>query len=483
VDSHVIAHLKRLLELLEGDPDFAREAREDPPARQKLLNEAGLDFAAAELAPFWALLTLKGISQQDFDCQREEFREHPLLALWRDWSRKQAAWQEREISAWVPWGDPRVSAWRARQLARVKSDVIADGRLTYSPLFAFELSLGCSAQCWFCAFDPPRLQGVFAYAPPNRELWRDLLETAWELFGPGCRSATCYHGTEPTDNPDYLRFLDDFREVFGNYPQTTTARPLKNLEWTRRLLTLRTSDPGGVDRFSVLGPQALRNIHRTFTPEDLLAVNLVIHQAGATDKALSGRAIARAAARPAEPPADARAERFHVALPPPLTIECVCGFLVNMVDRSIRLVSPCNASPLWPRGYQVHAEGTFRDAAEFRGFILQSVADHMPAHLGPTDRLAFRRGLRYERHDDGFSLIARYRRHDLRGDPRLGLLGDLLLGGARTVGGAIDTLVQAGDPLFALAAVSWIDRLYQGGLLAEPSQSIDTRVYTMGAAT
>lgn len=463
---HTIAHIKRFLELLEGDPDFVREARENPPARQRLLESAGLDLAAADLAPFWLLPDMKGVCRYDFEQQMREFDAYPLWLLWRNWSGKVTELHEQEIATWVPHGDKRFTAWRTRQLARVQSEVFTEGGLTISPLFAFELSMGCSAQCWFCALDPPPLQGWFAYTESHRKLWRDLLETAWELFGPGCRSAVCYHATEPTDNPDYLCFLRDFHKIFGNLPQTTTSRPLKNIDWTRELLSLQQGCELFIDRFSVLNRQALHKIHQAFTPEELLNIHMVIQNEKRAGKALSGRTADPADVHHDGAPTGSSPEAPSCVSLQQMTIECTCGFLVNMVDRSIRLISPCNSSPRWPLGYEVHAEGSFRDASEFKSFILQSMEQCMPAHLGPNDRLAFRPGLQYERHDDGFSLISRYRRHDMQGNRHFALLGDLLLRGESTTATLTDTMIKAGMPIFT--ALSWLDRLYQGGLLAEP---------------
>ena len=62
------------------------------------------------------------------------------------------------------------------------------------------------------------------------------------------------------------------------------------------------------------------------------------------------------------------------------TIECTCGYLVNMLDRTVKLVSPCFASERWPLGYIVHAEGTFSDASEFRDVLLRCVDEAMPEH-------------------------------------------------------------------------------------------------------
>jgi radical SAM family RiPP maturation amino acid epimerase len=350
-------------------------------------------------------------------------------------------------------------------LARIQSDVFTEGALTLSPLFAFELSMGCSAQCWFCGLDPPPLQGWFPYSEKHSSLWRDLLNTSWEIFGAGCRSAVCYHATEPTDNPDYLHFLRDFHEIFGSFPQTTTSRPLKDITWTRELFAMQAGCEGTVDRFSVMTPQSLHKIHEAFTPEELLNVRMVIQNEVTLGKAMSGRTIDRTDVSPAKSSTGSAALKDSCAGLQQMTIECTCGYLVNMVEQSIKLISPCNASPRWPLGYEVHAEGTFQDATEFKTFILKSIETCMPAHLGPNDRLAFRPGLTYEKHDDGFSLISRYRHHDLRGNLHFVKLGELLLKGDSTTREVTDTLINEGMPIFSV--VSWLDKIYQGGLLDE----------------
>ena len=48
------------------------------------------------------------------------------------------------------------------------------------------------------------------------------------------------------------------------------------------------------------------------------------------------------------------------------TIACVSGFLFNMVDKRVQLITPCNASDKWPLGYWVLDEGTFETADELR---------------------------------------------------------------------------------------------------------------------
>jgi radical SAM family RiPP maturation amino acid epimerase len=453
-----LAHVKRFTEAFVGDPEFRRSAK-TPSARERLLAEVGIDLSAADLAPFWRL------ADNENPPDEAEFRAHALGTLWLDWIQGQRECLGRHASAWAPAGSARFIAWRKRQIARAESEALVRSDLNVFPLFAFELSKGCSVRCWFCAWNPPRLEGYVPYTPGNRQLWREILDAAGDLFGPGCRAAACYHATEPTDNPDYFRFLEDFHDICGIYPQTTTACPLKNIGWTRELLRLRERCASSRDRFSVLSLGALRAIHRTFSAEDLASVRLVLQNAGAlAEKVPCGRALDH----PGRLLAAERVARGYAPAAtgvPPLTIECTCGYLVNLVDRNVRLISPCRATDRSPMGYTVHAEGTFRDGAEFRAFIGRSIDEYMPEHLARHDTVAFRDDLAYEVLEHGFTLTSRHGRHTLEGGPHAALLGDLVHRGDQSTGEIIERLIRAGTPVFE--TVSLLDRLYQRGLIAE----------------
>ena len=189
-------------------------------------------------------------------------------------------------------------------------------------------------------------------------------------------------------------------------------------EISSKQLANSTEPPtGNFNRFSVLNKQSLRKIHQTFTPEELLKVQLVNRDEGTGTNELSMIIRDNSRAFWNQPLPSVDAGQVYTNLPRQRSIECTCGYLVNMVERSIKLISPCNPSVRWPLGYEVFAEGTFQNAEEFKEFILESIETCMPEHLGPNDILAFRPDLRYEKYDDGFSLVARLRRHDLRGNP------------------------------------------------------------------
>ena len=467
-EDHAPAQIKRFLELWAGDPEFRRASVQITSSRQRFLDDAGIKLQASDLDLFWRALDAQRCGRPDGNELERQLIKDPLWTLWASWNRRIRERCQRHAGEWLKSGNKRFDAWRNRVKSRTQSESVPIPDQGYVPLlFAFELSKGCSKQCWFCAFDPPKLEGYFSYTDENKRLWRSILGAAWELFGPACRVSVCYHSTEPTDNPDYLWFLRDFHDICGIHPHTTTASPLKDIEWTRELLRLRDANPHTQDRFSVLSLRSLRNIFRTFSAEEMKSVQLALQYRGAvTVRNHCGRALRHAKLLQTEVRLiqETKAGGLFV---PKLTVECTVGYLVNMVDRSIKLVSPCNASKRWPLGYVIHAEGSFADAVEFRDFIDQSIAHCMQEHLGKDDRIAYPDSLQFDKLEDGFTLTDRYIQHAVRGNRHFGLLGELIRDGAFTTGDLTDRLIQDGMPVFE--AISWLDRLYQKGLI-QPTQ-------------
>ncbi len=459
------AHLKRFFELVEGDPDVRARLLDERTPREQVLKDAGLDLPVEEMAEFWKIPLVLRLPRSAQETWRREFEKSRLAALWAEWRQGDGARHATSTRRSVP-ADPRARRWRARHLSRVRSNALAAEDLSHFPLLSFELSQGCSVQCWFCALDPEKLKSHFAYTSGNRQLWRDVLRHSWDLFGDGCRSTICYHGTDPTDNPDFFRFQDDVIEIFGVLPQVTTAQPLRNVEWTRTLLRYQQQHPLSHHRFSVLTLGMLRRIHQTFTPEELLDVTLVMqHKEALNRKVECGRAVSR----PDRVAAESQ-YRASEQIPQPgdvqTTCECTCGYLVNMVTGRIQLISPATPSASAPLGYATHAEGTFRTGDEFRAFLEQTVAAHMRERLAPEDAVRLWDDVGYERLDDGFRLTSRYRSQTVRGGPHHTRLGDLIREGTHTTSEITDELIQAGMPV--LDAVAWLDRVYQTGVIAEP---------------
>jgi radical SAM family RiPP maturation amino acid epimerase len=459
------AHLKRYLELLEGDPDVRARVLDARVPREHILADAGLALPVDDMGPFWRMPLVHGFSDDERAGWMRELERSRLRNVWVEWRQAEGRRHAEMSHSAVP-KDARVRAWRARQLSRARSEQIAADDLSHFPLLAFELTHGCSVQCWFCALDPEKLTSHFAYTAEHGALWRDVLGHCWDLFGDGCQSAICYHGTDPFDNPDFFRFQDDVIEIFGVLPQVTTAQALKNPDWTRRLLELQKQHPSH-HRFSVLTLGMLRKIHQAFTAEEIADVSLVLqHKEALGLKVASGRANARPDRMEAEEQYRATSPHAGPKLDMQTSCECTAGFLVNMATGRIQMISPADPSPATPLGYATHAEGTFRTADEFRAFLDRTVAAHMRERLEPGDVVRLRAEVTFEPLADGFAVTSRYRRQALRGAPHFARLGDLVREGTHTTSAIVGALLDMG--VMPFEATGWLDRVFQAGMLAEP---------------
>ncbi|HVT52817.1 MAG TPA: radical SAM family RiPP maturation amino acid epimerase, partial [Dongiaceae bacterium] len=306
-----------------------------------------------------------------------------------------------------PDANPSFAAWRRRQISRVKSELGEMAQPIKHPVIAFELSAGCSVGCWFCGVGAGKFQENYPYTPETRRLWRDLLTHCTEFLGDSAQTGFCYWATEPTDNPNYVRFIEDFHDITGVIPSTTTAMPLRDPALTRQILDLQERYGGLPNRFSILTLRTFERVHATFSALELLGVELVLQNPEAIqEKAFAGRARDKAALveKHNRKPASDNA-----------TIACVSGFLVNMVSGAIRLVSPVAPSERWPLGYRVYGERRFKSAPEFRRAMEELVAEHMPMTISASSRLAFRGDLAFERQADRFTLGSRGARYALGG--------------------------------------------------------------------
>ncbi|MEG4594968.1 hypothetical protein QUB00_24630 [Microcoleus sp. F8_C2] len=90
------------------------------------------------------------------------------------------------------------------------------------------------------------------------------------------------------------------------------------------------------------------------------------------------------------------------------TIACLTGFLFNMVDRSVKLISPCSANERWPLGYIIFDQGTFSDINDLRKLIASMIAKNMPLTLREQDLLKFRPELEYQSLANGFTLSTQW---------------------------------------------------------------------------
>jgi hypothetical protein len=237
--------------------------------------------------------------------------------------------------------------------------------------------------------------------------------------------------------------------------------PVKDPAWTRKIFRLHDAIGGMPNRFSILNLRMLDRVHATFTADELLGVHMVLQNKEAElPKALAGRVRDRTdPSRPSDGsgPVDGT------------TIACVSGFLVNMVERSIRLVSPVPASTRWPLGSRIFGNRKFETALDFRRAIENLIADHMPTTVDDETPLKFRGDLGYTRTNAGFTLSSQGTEYALAGGAATGLLGDLLQEGRSTAEDIIAALRLAGVDL--LRAADLLQQLFDRGVLEDDVES------------
>jgi len=216
-----------------------------------------------------------------------------------------------------------------------------------------------------------RLAGLYRHTDEDAGLWRDVLAAAHRVVGECVGKAPCYYATEPLDNPDYELFLEDYLAEFGRVPQTTTAVALRNIERTRHLLQWGQAVREHFDRISVLSRADFDAIISAFTPEELIFTDLLsqFREAPISTFIQAGRN---------------RDDSQGIGS----TIACVSGFVVNMFERSVRLVTPVAASDEHPTGEQIFDTATFTDGVSFEDVLREMIERHMQTTIGLADLFA-----------------------------------------------------------------------------------------------
>ncbi|MEO1432949.1 MAG: radical SAM family RiPP maturation amino acid epimerase [Cyanobacteria bacterium J06633_8] len=351
--------------------------------------------------------------------------------------------------------------WRERQIARTNGQFrkCDYDNIVHAPT-SFELSKGCSVGCWFCGISAPRLGDIFTYNDHNAQLWREVLQVVADIFGSKTGGeGFCYWATDPLDNPDYEKLCSIFHEIFGTFPQTTTAQPLKDIERTRALLKLSQEKGCELNRFSILSLKIFNQVHENFTAEELAQVELVLQNPEAIGfKADSGRSLARKQKKVEKNPES-------VEDSPQTTIACVSGFLFSMVDRNVKLISPCPASERWKDGYIIYDEGTFTDANDLKTLLERMIEKHMPTSVRYNDIIRFRHDLKYESLSDGFKVSTRYLTSKFRNQPYLKELGEIIQEGDKTTREIVFLLNKFGVP--EANTLYYLNMLFNKGLFDE----------------
>jgi hypothetical protein len=143
----------------------------------------------------------------------------------------------------------------------------------------------------------------------------------------------------------------------------------------------------------------------------------------------------------------------------------VAGFLVNMVERTLMLVSPCRASARYPKGYKVYATETFETAEELERACRRIIREQMPWHVEPDQRMAFRSDLTYVALDDGLRVENEHGSTTLAGQPFIRELGALIHEGTHTGDEVQELLLAQGADFFTVQQA--LQDLLDAGVLVE----------------
>ena len=445
VQRRELALLKRLVDLLAGDPAFREAVKEGAPAARAMALDLGCGDVPEDLPDLCRRLA--GLDEAGAATDRR-------IDLWRRFGAARTALRQLTVDRAGGPTSPPFDRWRSRQRARLRSEIGCASDVIPHSLFAFELSRGCSVGCSFCGIDAAKFGGAASYDEWHLE-WLGMLRGLADRFGDALGSGFLYWGTDPLDNPDYVEFAQAFHSVCGLEPQITTAIPLRNQALTCRILDRAAQATLVPHRFSILSLNVLRRVLRTFTAEQTLHVELIMqHREAGALKANAGRAYY---GKP-NPVYLANDEGPETLVP--TTIACVTGFLVNIAERRVRMISPTAASAAWPNGYIVFDDRTYSDCASFLLTIDEMVRDQVSAGIEPGSRLRFRRDLSISRTNGGFELSSPAMVHSFRA---YGELAALLQSGERSVGELLEGAGERGASSSEEAA--FLHGIYNAGLV------------------
>ncbi len=357
-DLQILAEVKRFMEYLALVPGADEEFKTD---------------AVSMLAKYQINLTPQDVAVRV--ANPNDFRTakaiHPNRAMVKyiDFMTKKLNWRDELRSRCTP-DNETMKKWRERQIVRCEGLLGLRNASLIHAVFTVELSSGCSIGCPFCGLNAKKLSKVFRYTEENAALWKETLQAAQDILGDGAAYGTCYYATEPLDNPDYEKFIEDYREVFHRLPQITTAAGMRDPERTRKLIHEATTEGDTIYRMSVRSLEELYQIFDTFTKEELILVELLPQYEEAPSNGFihSGRLTEESGA-------------------PDGTIACLTGFVVNMCEKTIRLTTPIVASKEHPTGEVILCQEQFADAAELKEKMQMMIKEHMKILIGPKEKI------------------------------------------------------------------------------------------------
>jgi len=471
-----LAQFKRVLECIAGD-HVMRESfinKKIPADLAVRLKNIGVTFELSELSFFWESYSKIAIYLKalPLGCEnklssniKKQVQDSPLLHLWSRYENvkyNHFSQFKRHVHP-LTTNSNKLDSWRDRRKHSTRSELghFHNSSPTH-PLYAFELSDGCSIGCWFCAFASNKLTGCLDY-DNHKNFFCNITTHIVNLFGKqAARFALPYYSSEPYDNPNYLNFMDEFKKVTGGVLLTTTAAS-HDIEWLSNLIEYYDRNGKLWPRISVLSEGALKKIHSSFNPKELFNIQFVMQMKEQSGNKITGGRIFDDSSWLSGYDAEST---IRDAIVSPGSVACISGFLINLVSRTIELVSPCYVSSKWPLGYRIHDKATFTDENDFPNIIQDMIDRNMHDFPSASHPLRFRDDLVYKSTEAGFDLISPHQIHHFTIEDTCSPLGDLIDQGTLTYEEIYSTLIENHNvnPIVLKAAIL---RLYNNGFINE----------------
>ncbi len=386
-DFKYIPEIKRIIEILGGYSSVIQHMKDYGKIPTSVLKTNRITLPHQLVNEFAAYMLSN--NKEDFDKSKV-----PFVTTWEEWAVR---YDEYINSYWILGNtkdnNPYYYNWKNIQMNRSKSELGSLSQSLAHGLCAFELSDGCSRGCRFCGLNAKPLASVFAYNEKNKKLWRGILKTMVNYFGEAVKTSICYWATEPSDNVDYFKFIRDFENIVGIEPQTTSAITRKTLPFIRQMADFHKSG-NAFSRISVLSENILKEIHRAYSPQDLINIILLLQFLDKMKKAKSGRNVSEM-----EEPSG--------------TIACITGYVINMCCKTVELISPCKASFEHPKGYKIFTSFTFYSIEDFEKKIRDSFTNKMRTSISPQDKIKLRNDISFELNGNELSFKSTYHEHKL----------------------------------------------------------------------
>lgn len=445
----LVAERKRLADWFCNDDRF-REAFKLNPS--EALNKIKLDIPADEAEDFIKLLD-DGLLSVPLEQLTEGTK------MYFAYMQEKIHWRTRAQEELDVPKNAAFKRWRQKQVNRCWGQFGGDNFAFVHVPLVFEMAVGCSVGCPFCALSSEPLRKLFRAGAENLRLWQEVLDVVKDIIGRAAGEGVLYFATEPLDNPDYEKFAEIFEENLGKAPQITTAVAMRNPERVRRIIAADSKKTQiTIHRFSLLSREIFQGIMESFTPDELLFVELL----GRYPESLLGNLTK--AGRSYEGTEPASIETTN-------TISCCTGFIINMADKTLRLTCPTDADDEHPTGEIQSPRYSFSDAEDLRRLMLRVIREYMPVSMPMDKALSFAPFYEFAAAENGFRLISKAGlKVNFRQEKEAEILyyrrvGELIKAGGYT-GAAIATVLREENRINPASVFNFIRYLDRAGALA-----------------